>query len=137
MSFIKYILCFLLFSIAVPINPYQLLGLSRSSGTSVINKALRKMVTLYKNDSKMILLLKQAYAEIKMYQLLDRGIYQPKKRNSRRSTKNKLQLRQISPTDYAKWAMLIFFHLVPVTFLIYCLFQKPRQKAKAKFIVNP
>jgi preprotein translocase subunit Sec63 len=61
MKFINYILLALLIHQVILISPFQMLGISRKSTPSTINQALRKMLVLYKNDSKILSLLKEAY----------------------------------------------------------------------------
>jgi hypothetical protein len=72
--------------------------------------------------------------------MFDRGIYQPKRRISKIS-KSKLTLRQISNSDYLKCFLFIVAYLVPITFLMYCLFRKPegknfKHKSNPKTLIN-
>ena len=61
MQLIKYFFLLLLLFETMSINPYQVLGISRKSTPAIINQALRKMVAIYKDDSKILTLLKEAY----------------------------------------------------------------------------
>lgn len=58
-----------------------------------------------------------------MYQLLDRGVYQPKRKKSK-LYKNKYDLKGITVGDYIKLTGYIFCNLLPITLLIYCLIKR-------------
>lgn len=60
-----------------------------------------------------------------MYQLLDRGIYQPKKSGK---VRGKYNLKEISISDYIKLTGYIFCNLLPITLLVYCIRKRGERK---------
>lgn len=107
------------------LNPYNTLGVSRSADVNTINKAVERMSVLYHNDSYILGVIKDAHREIKMYQSLDRGVFKPK-RNLLRQTGKQAKASAALSISFFKWTAVIFMHLLPVTFLLFCLFRRPK-----------